>query len=840
MIQIFRYRELLLTLIRKNTPKYKLSVLGPAWAIFQRLVLMGMFTLPQAFVHAGGPFSNISVATRNIVVYGPIEITFDLDKTYENPFNAYEVDVVGVLTFPNGSVIRHPAFYYQDFVRSLSSGRQILERVGTSKWCLRFSPPISGSYGVQLELRDSDRTVTSEPFEIYVSSSLNKGPLRTAPDGSLTPFRFEDGLPFFAIGHNIAWSGPASTYDYDSWFKKLAESGGNFTRVWMTQIHGSAQSLEWNKNHLSGYFHGVGRYSLEGAWNLDYIIRLAWESGIQIQLVLQHHGQFSVNDNPIWSENPYNVSNGGFLSSPDQFFVDDRARALFKRKIRYIVARWGAFPNIIWELFNEVNATTNFNEAAIAAWHQEMGGYIKELDYMRHLVTTSSDIWHSQIWNARDIDLVQLHLYSGERPDDIYHAVDYSRKYGKPVVIGEYSLGPNLKQALVDSGGIALNNTVWAAFMAGSSAMSWWWDNYIDPLNLYYHYRGLSAFLRNQRWDGDTFRRTKVSAVGGTPSREGLTIFPNKYLWGLSQTQFIVQSDGSVENVDQLSANLRPVYQTQHNTVTFHVSLQRDGNFVMDVAEVEGDSAAGFLRVDLDEGRSGAFQKSVALGSRVVVPVPPWTRTITATNTGFSRLRVGSYKFEGVTVSAAEGVAVLSPRKAYLWLKDRSWWHSDRSHGTLGDMTIRLSGLLPGNYRYEFWDALKAEKIGSGYASTSWEETVLSIPVPPFEKAVAVKVFHDGLTSTGRTATPILQAFDPYPNPSNASVKIPFYLALPGFVEIRVYDLLGRSIGTAFSGSRDAGAHSVPFDASRLVSGIYHLWITSGDINEFKRLVVVR
>jgi len=49
---IFKYRHLLAALMRKDiSARYKQSLLGPAWALFQPLVLMGLFSLLQLFVN---------------------------------------------------------------------------------------------------------------------------------------------------------------------------------------------------------------------------------------------------------------------------------------------------------------------------------------------------------------------------------------------------------------------------------------------------------------------------------------------------------------------------------------------------------------------------------------------------------------------------------------------------------------------------------------------------------------------------------------------------------------------------------------------------------------------
>ncbi|OGC90749.1 MAG: hypothetical protein A2W25_13650 [candidate division Zixibacteria bacterium RBG_16_53_22] len=60
-----------------------------------------------------------------------------------------------------------------------------------------------------------------------------------------------------------------------------------------------------------------------------------------------------------------------------------------------------------------------------------------------------------------------------------------------------------------------------------------------------------------------------------------------------------------------------------------------------------------------------------------------------------------------------------------------------------------------------------------------------------------------------------------YPNPFNAQTMIRFSLPEAGPVTLDIFDILGRKIGTAFSGYLPAGEHSIMWDAGGISSGIY-------------------
>ncbi|MBK7867021.1 MAG: T9SS type A sorting domain-containing protein [Ignavibacteriales bacterium] len=66
-----------------------------------------------------------------------------------------------------------------------------------------------------------------------------------------------------------------------------------------------------------------------------------------------------------------------------------------------------------------------------------------------------------------------------------------------------------------------------------------------------------------------------------------------------------------------------------------------------------------------------------------------------------------------------------------------------------------------------------------------------------------------------------------FPNPFNPSTKINFSLATDAKVTLSVYNVLGQEVATLVNGTMSAGVHSVDFDASSLVSGLYIAKITA-------------
>lgn len=80
-----------------------------------------------------------------------------------------------------------------------------------------------------------------------------------------------------------------------------------------------------------------------------------------------------------------------------------------------------------------------------------------------------------------------------------------------------------------------------------------------------------------------------------------------------------------------------------------------------------------------------------------------------------------------------------------------------------------------------------------------------------------------------------------YPNPFNPATVIDFTLQNDGPATLRVFNLLGQEVATLFAGQGTAGRlYQVPFDASRLTSGIYVARLESGSNVAMTRLTVIK
>jgi hypothetical protein len=79
-----------------------------------------------------------------------------------------------------------------------------------------------------------------------------------------------------------------------------------------------------------------------------------------------------------------------------------------------------------------------------------------------------------------------------------------------------------------------------------------------------------------------------------------------------------------------------------------------------------------------------------------------------------------------------------------------------------------------------------------------------------------------------------------YPNPFNPTTVIRYQLAASIFVDLSIYDMLGRKIKTLVSERQSAGIHSVTFNAGSLSSGVYFYRLTAGSFVDAKKLLVLK
>ncbi|MEO6695716.1 MAG: T9SS type A sorting domain-containing protein, partial [Ignavibacteria bacterium] len=82
---------------------------------------------------------------------------------------------------------------------------------------------------------------------------------------------------------------------------------------------------------------------------------------------------------------------------------------------------------------------------------------------------------------------------------------------------------------------------------------------------------------------------------------------------------------------------------------------------------------------------------------------------------------------------------------------------------------------------------------------------------------------------------------DNFPNPFNPSTIIKYKLSGSSYVELKIYDIVGKEIRTLVKQNQNSGRYEVNFDASDLPSGIYFYKLSANDhILGFKKMMYIK
>jgi hypothetical protein len=77
-----------------------------------------------------------------------------------------------------------------------------------------------------------------------------------------------------------------------------------------------------------------------------------------------------------------------------------------------------------------------------------------------------------------------------------------------------------------------------------------------------------------------------------------------------------------------------------------------------------------------------------------------------------------------------------------------------------------------------------------------------------------------------------------YPNPFNPSTKISYNVGEPGFVQLKVFNVLGVEVATLVKEQKYAGNYTVDFDAARFSSGVYFYSLSVNNFNQTRKMIL--
>lgn len=458
---------------------------------------------------------SVKQITTDVVQYSRADFEVEIPIKFSNPYDFREVQLDMELQTPSGKIVLLPCYY------SYSSEN-------TSVWKARFAPQESGTYSYLFKLKHENRTNPVSEISSFISkSSSTDGFLHVNDYWTL---KFDSGKPFRGIGENICWESRSyenAKWTYDYLLPTLSNNGANFFRTWM---------CPWNlpvnfKNvmHTDRYSNSTEYFNPEGVERMDEFIEMIDSLGIYLMLSIDSHG--SLMPDGHWDKNNHNVANGGPAKTPTEFFTNDESKAMYKNRLRYMVARWGYSKGIAaWEFFNEIdNAVFTptphdsvlIPHAIITSWHDEMSTYLKGIDPYDHIVTTS--ISHRDIEGLNsllNIDINQKHIYNKTHiiPNEIN---DYVTRHNKPYVIGEFGYDwnwDNVKHELGAEFEYDYKRGLWYGLFSPTPIvpMTWWWE-FFDERKMTPYFKSVREIHNLMMASGDgKFVSIESSAPGLT------------------------------------------------------------------------------------------------------------------------------------------------------------------------------------------------------------------------------------------------------------------------------------------------------------------------------------
>jgi len=429
-------------------------------------------------------------------VFERVEISVEGVPGAANPFDPESIALDLEAAPPDGKVIRVPGFFHREFDRKLDGDREVLAVRGEGDWRIRWLPLQAGRHTLVVTATLGGKPIARGQAVIEVAAGKRRGLVRVEPVGKRY-FRLDDGTPLFLNGLCACWHGSRGTYDYDDWLEAYRKAGINYIRIWMWH---QAFGIEWDQGDRV-------RYRLDNAWRLDRVLAEAERRGIFVMLCLDFHGIFEVKPdfwggNNFWPRHPYNAANGGPCQTQNDFFTSEEAKTLYAKRLRYIVARWTAFPNVLaWEFFNEIdNEYAYLKHDDVVAWHRDMGRRLRSIDPYQHLVTSSftGGSERPDLFALPEMDFAQYHSYNEKHPAlmTAEKTTRFFEKYGKPFFVSEYGTDWKGWKPDTDPHFRALHQAIWSGAFTGATGtdMTWWWES-IHAASLYPHWSALAVFL---------------------------------------------------------------------------------------------------------------------------------------------------------------------------------------------------------------------------------------------------------------------------------------------------------------------------------------------------------
>ena len=739
--------------------------------VFFRLV--GFFVVLKAPIitpyQSKEPLSarSIRIDTSEVSQYDSTIFDIDLKATYDNPFDPSDITVKVDIREPDGNRYSIPAYFDMDCERELAGAKESVRKINGGKWRAKIAFRKIGKSIVGATVKDRSGSSVTDELTVMVHPA-NRSGFASVSEKDHRYFQTSDGKSFFPLGANVCWGGDPGTYNFDKWIPQYAAQGCNYFRIWLSP-QWTTFAIEQPGQSKDGK--GLGQFSLENLWRLDYVLKLARKFDMKVKLCIDSYNMLRDKDGyPNWEDGVFNLANGGILHSPGEFWQSPEMDRSYIQKLQYLVARYSGDPTVFsWEFWNEVDISRDFPVDLAKDWHLRMSKELQKIDPYHHLITTSfgNSMGIKEIDNLPEIDYIQTHNYGS--PDVISQvAIQQSRKgnWGKPHYVAEIGADAGGPRVEDDPTGIQIHDPLWISVCMGSSgaAQPWWWDNLIEPKGLYPLFGSVAKFIDGIDWQNEAFRQTQPDfdwKVKPNPlPRKDVMIQGGPMNWepgpyNLPRTVRITPD--LVGGQVPVSAVLHGTgnHPDCHNPITFACDLDRTTTFDVVVTSVSGFGGAK-LSIDLDGSsylnRDFIDADGATKGDTLhqydglyTVTIPAGKHTVVVSNMGQDWL-MANYRFRELNPRPTPPLiswAAVGDTVALAWVRveDRTWTKlcvQKEKVPAAPPSLFSLNGLASGDWKVILWDTWKGIAI-SGNTVKIGLDGKLKFELPSIETDIAVK-----------------------------------------------------------------------------------------------------
>ncbi|MDX2065073.1 MAG: DUF5060 domain-containing protein [Fimbriimonadaceae bacterium] len=588
---------------------------------------------------------------------------------------------------------------------------------------IRWTPREAGPHRLRFVVRTRAESRTGDPITIDIPSGTQAG-FAVPSEQNPRYLRRENGLMPYPVGVNLPLHPPGKAVSPEA-LDQLARAGVNLVAA-TVQPSSSPFALERRGRREDGF--GLGQYDLAAAQRLDRLFRDAAARRIDVWLNLDHARSLRHRDpDAAWDNSPYSSDHGGPLRIWSDYWTDDTMRLRSEARIRYLVARYGALPNLLgWELWNSVDRASDFDAETVTGWHQRTARFLREVDPYGHPVgTVAADPRGVRLLDALpELEIVSTIL--DERPDPTGTLADQlARKsnFGKPQWVAE--TGPI---ALNDPTGFLRRDPLWISIVAGAagSARVTITDQELGPDSSGIGLRSLRAiaeFTRGIDFAAQEMRPTPINLTyaDGKPRsrRRPLEIAgdPNAPNDPRRPIRVQVSKTGGVNGTPPAVLHGVGPRSPGLNPVTFRTAFGRDITFDLLVTEVGPEGAIPEIFVDGQPVRSARLTSAGPSVPRPSAPravsavIPAGYHNLVIRNVGPAEL-TASYRFRDAIPTPRPPVqawATHGARHILLWMRheDMTWQHvavRRRPVPASPPVALQLRGLASGRYAVTLHD----------------------------------------------------------------------------------------------------------------------------------------